>query len=373
MGNNKITKWNNESFIRKAKNIHGDLYDYSNVEYKSYHEKVIIVDPIYGEFLQSPANHFKGKGSPKRAKQKLSIKFSLTTEKFIEKARKIHGNLYDYSKVNYINNRTKVIIIDPEHGEFLQTPHNHLKGNKCYKQYKCKKLTTEEFIEKSKTIHNNLYDYSKVNYINSQTKVIIIDPIYGEFLQTPNKHLNGQGHISRGKIKITNTKKYNNKIFIEKARKVHGDLYDYSKVNYIHSRTEVIIIDPIYGEFLQKPELHIRGCGNPKRITANKVKDHIIPLSIIMSSKERILRLHKDRPLFKLLNSELNINYIDFSKNLSKSDKIILNNKQYSAKNYRNNYKIISILLENIIDKEEIHDIIDLDKKYMEKYNEKNT
>ena len=298
-----MTKWNTESFIKRSKEIHGNLYDYSKVEYKSYNEKVLIIDPEYGEFEQSPANHLIGKGSSKRAKQKLSNKFSLITEEFIEKSRKVHGDLYDYSKVNYINSKIKVIIIDKE---------------------------------------------------------------YGEFEQTPNKHLQGQGNPIRGFNNQIKSKTIGNEKFIEKSRKVHGDLYDYSKVEYTHGRIDVIIIDPVYGEFKQKPELHLRGAGNPKRITTNKVKDHIIPLSIIMSSKERISGLYKDRPLFKLLNSQRNFNHIAFSKNVIKSDKIILHGEIYSAKNYRNNYNVISVLLEDIVNKKEIHNIINLDKKYME-------
>ena len=122
----------------------------------------------------------------------------LTTQEFIEKAIKIHGDKYDYSKVNYINYSTKVCIICPEHGEFLQTPDRHLHKcgcPKCFfkKESDNKSSNIEEFIEKAKKIHNDNYDYSKVNYINNHTKVCIICPNHGEFWQTPNKHLNGHG------------------------------------------------------------------------------------------------------------------------------------------------------------------------------------
>lgn len=117
-----------------------------------------------------------------------------TTEEFIERARKVHGEKYDYSKVKYVNNCTKVCIICPEHGEFWQTPNDHLSGRGCPKCALEKfRSNTEEFIEEAKKIHGDKYDYSKVNYINNYTKVCIICPEHGEFWQTPSNHLSGRG------------------------------------------------------------------------------------------------------------------------------------------------------------------------------------
>ena len=113
----------------------------------------------------------------------------LTTEEFIEKARKIHGGKYDYSKVEYINNRTKVHIICPEHGEFWQRAKEHLRGKGCKICGGNAKLTTEEFIEKAREIHSGKYDYSKVEYDGMEKKVCIICPEHGEFWQTPHNHL----------------------------------------------------------------------------------------------------------------------------------------------------------------------------------------
>ena len=127
-----------------------------------------------------------------------------TTEQFIEEAKKIHGNKFDYSKVDYKNANTKVCIICPEHGEFFQRPISHLRGDKCPSCSGNKKLTSEQFIKKSNEIHNNKFDYSKVDYKNHSTKVCIICPEHGEFWQTPNSHLSGKGCPKCGYIKITN-------------------------------------------------------------------------------------------------------------------------------------------------------------------------
>ena len=116
-----------------------------------------------------------------------------SNDEFIREAQSIHHNKYDYSKVEYVNNKTKVCIICPEHGEFSQTPSDHLNGKgcpQCAGNVRCDKDT---FIEKAKRIHNDRYDYSKVEYVNAHTKVCIICPEHGEFWQTPNNHLNGNG------------------------------------------------------------------------------------------------------------------------------------------------------------------------------------
>ena len=112
---------------------------------------------------------------------------------FILKSKNIHGNKYDYSLVNYVNNKTKVKIICPIHGEFEQIPNGHLSGYGCSKCTNKFKLNTTIFIEKSKNIHGDKYDYSLVNYINQRIKIKIICPIHGEFEQQPNKHLKGCG------------------------------------------------------------------------------------------------------------------------------------------------------------------------------------
>jgi hypothetical protein len=176
------------NFIERAKQIHGDKYDYSKVEYINSNSKVTIICPEHGEFQQRASNHLLGVGCPI-----CSGKIRLTLNEFIEQAKKIHGNKYNYSNVEYVNSKTKVTIICPIHGEFQQTPTSHLSGQGCPKCSGNNKKTKELFIEQAKEIHGNTYDYSKVNYINIQTQITIICPIHGEFQQTPHNHLRGQG------------------------------------------------------------------------------------------------------------------------------------------------------------------------------------
>ena len=122
----------------------------------------------------------------------------LTTEEFVQKAKKIHGGAYDYSKVIYVDTKTKVCIICPKHGDFQQTPNNHLQGQGCPKcadiaNGDVKRMDKAEFIQKANIVHGGKYDYSKVKYINALTKVHISCPIHGTFYQRPANHLFGQG------------------------------------------------------------------------------------------------------------------------------------------------------------------------------------
>lgn len=181
-------------FIRKARLIHGNKYQYDISTYKNNKIPIRITCPIHGEFWQAIGDHLKGYGC-----SKCSGKYKPTTEEWIQRVRPIYNYKYDYSKVKYIDNKTPVTIICPEHGEFYSIPSNHLKGTsgcpKCaaLKSHNRQAKTTERFIQEAAKIHNNKYDYSKVSYYNKSTKVIIICPEHGEFKQIPSSHLSGCG------------------------------------------------------------------------------------------------------------------------------------------------------------------------------------
>lgn len=183
--------------IEDFNKVHHNKYDYSKVDYINSSTKVCIICPEHGEFWQTPNKHLMGRGCPICAGNLVK-----TTEKCIEDFKKIHGDKYDYSKVKYVNNCTKVCIICREHGEFWQTPSAHLLGCKCPK---CaikeaggklsKKLTMgkEEFIIKANKVQDNFFSYAKAEYINCHTNIIITCPIHGDFIQTPHSHLQGNG------------------------------------------------------------------------------------------------------------------------------------------------------------------------------------
>ena len=184
-----------------------------------------------------------------------------TTFKFIEDARAVHGDTYDYSLVTYVNNKTKVEVICETHESFWQRPKDHLKGKACPRCASTGvKKTTPQFIKNAKGIHGDTYAYSLVNYRTSYSKVEIICKEHGSFWQRPNNHLNGQGCPS---CEVAGTKKTTPQ-FIEDAKGMHGNTYDYSLVSYINVRTKIEIICKIHGSFWQTPNSHLRlkGCPN---------------------------------------------------------------------------------------------------------------
>lgn len=178
-----------DGFIAKARSIHGNTYDYSHVIYKNAKTKVNIVCRLHGEFEQTPDRHINQKcGCPACAGNQ-----KLNSQTFIEKARKVHGDLYDYSEIHYVNNRTPVTIVCKKHGAFVQTPSNHLRGKGC--KYCANNLcaTSIGFIKKARQVHGDKYDYSKVTYYNNRKPIVIICDVHGEFLQIPYVHLSGSG------------------------------------------------------------------------------------------------------------------------------------------------------------------------------------
>jgi len=246
-------KYTLSEFIEKANKIHNNLYDYNLVQYKNNKTKIKIICKEHGVFESRPDNHINCKaGCPKCANNIL-----YTTDEFVKKANLVHNNKYNYSKINYKTALEKIKIICPEHGVFEQRPTNHLRGEGCIKCAGSYQYTNEEFIKKANIIHNNTYDYSLTNYINSQSKIKIICKKHGIFEQKPNSHLLG----FKCPICYNDRRTYNTEKFIELSKFKHGNFYDYSLVNYIHSSMKVKIICPIHGVFEQNPGSHIRGVG----------------------------------------------------------------------------------------------------------------
>lgn len=183
-----VKKLTTEEFIKRAITIHGNVFDYSQVKYRRIDKKVDIICKIHGVFSQRPKDHLNKQGCPSCYGNKKS-----SAEEFSLKASKIHNHKYDYTQVKYKNTDTKVRIICPKHGVFKQIPYHHLKGVGCPVCGGSKQLTKDEFVKEAKEIHANKYDYSKVEYKNTEEKIIIICPIHGEFLQRPAHHKNSRG------------------------------------------------------------------------------------------------------------------------------------------------------------------------------------
>lgn len=263
-------KGSSTEFIKKAIEIHGNKYRYSETVYAAARSKVIITCPIHGNYEQTPCSHLQGSGC-----QKCAGVHRYGNEGFIEKAIKKHGNKYVYSKVDYENNRSRITITCKKHGDFEQSAGKHLSGDGCPRCIGRGK-STAEFISEAlqvKEHQDKKYSYLKTNYVNSGTKIIVICEDHGEFSVTADNHLRGYGCPKCGAIKQGNSKRSNAESFIEKAKLVtdhQGKGYSYSDVVYLGTHNDVTITCPKHGSFEQQPANHLSGYGCP--ICANSIR-----------------------------------------------------------------------------------------------------
>jgi hypothetical protein len=160
-----------KEFINSSNNIHNNKYDYSLAVYTSFNQKVSIKCPIHGLFQQTPHSHLSGNGCPTCGHVLHGLKKRSNTEKFIEKANKLHKSKYDYSMVIYNGNRKQVKIICKSHGEFFQQPSNHLMGKGCPK--------CAHVISRAETEFLDYYGISARNYRIPKWKTKPVDGISG--------------------------------------------------------------------------------------------------------------------------------------------------------------------------------------------------
>jgi len=262
-------------FIEDAIAIHGTRYDYSKSDYANCNKKLIVICKIHGEFKITPTHHLRKIGCANCGTERSADSHRLSQDQFISKANTIHEYQYDYSKVNYIDNRIKVIIICSEHGEFTQIPNNHLRGSGCDR---CghiliglrSRLTLDEFIEKSNQIHHNKYDYSKAIYVKGNSIVDIICPEHGIFQQKAAGHLCGYGCSPCGYKDVSIATRYTQNKVLENFRRIHGDCYDYCDVEYKTNHEVVTIKCKDHGSFQQSPHGHLQGQGCPRCARQNQ-------------------------------------------------------------------------------------------------------
>jgi very-short-patch-repair endonuclease len=227
-----------KDFIKEAKKIWNNKYDYSMTEYKGANKKIkIIYEGII--FEQTPSSHLQG----------FCVEKALTLENFINKSKKIHGeNKYDYSLIKKIINGETPVQIKYKGIIYLQKPYNHLSGNCPEKQILSIKKTNKQFINESNQIHDFKYSYDKTNYIKNQSKIIITCPEHGDFLQRPLSHIQGMGcpscNESKGEKKIASFLK-KNKINFDRQKKFTNckNIYELPFDFYIPSKRICIEFD----------------------------------------------------------------------------------------------------------------------------------
>lgn len=224
-------------------------------------------------------------------------KSRIDTGEFIKRSILLHNNKYIYSKSVYVSSNKKIIITCPIHGDFIQSADEHMRGRGC-KKCGGQKYNSESFINKATEIHNGKYDYSLVNYIKSSEKIKIICSKHGVFEQIANSHLQRQGCL-----KCSGSEKSNSADFITKSKKIHGDRYDYSNINYLGNKIEVEIICSKHGVFFQKPNGHLSGQGCPKCAGVGRTTfDFIIDASEVHDNKYDYSNV-----VFEKYNKKINI------------------------------------------------------------------
>ena len=263
-------KTTNENFIENAVAKHGEKYDYSNVNYINYKQKVEIICKLHGSFFQAPGNHINGQGCPECGKLARATSQRYSSKEFINSVKEIHGNTYDYSEVVYINSQTKITIICYEHGPFNMKPNSHFNGQGCPK---CGRISAREnialdyyvFLDRAKKVHKNRYEYVEETYKNYTTKMKMFCSEHGFFEQTPHSHISMKvgcpicGNLSAA---LSNQKGW--EVVKDMFQSVHGYRYKYDHTSYIDVSHKMRIECSKHGWFEQKPHQHYTGQGCKK-------------------------------------------------------------------------------------------------------------
>jgi hypothetical protein len=232
--------------IDELKQIHNNFYDYSISSWNNLTDKIKIICPEHGIFIQSLKIHLKGSKC-----QKCSLRYQESNSDFIKRMKSLDENIIT-SITQYQGTNKPVLFICKEHGIIERWPQS-IKGHICRKCF-LNNVNKEKFIKKSVTKYGDRYDYSLVKYINSRTPVEIIDRLERiNFYQSPYFHLNGLSPIS-----------YGNLLFKKRANLKHNDKYSYSQSEYISNKDKIQIICPEHGVFEQRPDNHLNGTGCPK-------------------------------------------------------------------------------------------------------------
>ena len=299
-----------EDYIEEAQKIHNYKYDYSQIiELPKRDFRVNIICQQHGIFEQSFHKHLSGDGCKKCAFEKIGKdKIEKAKNKFINDVTIKHNNKYNYSKLNYISAKEKIIITCPIHGDFEQTPNSHLNGNGCGK---CANEKTKErmaipwniYKEDLQKIHNNKYNYSKVIWKGVDIDIIVECPIHGEFEIRPADHKRGRGCHSCLKDIFIPHNKLDTQKFIEKSIEIMRNKYDYTKSIYIDAKTKLIIICKEHGEFEQTPNGHLNGKNGCRKCRPNYSKKQIEWLNFISKLKNISIQHAENGNEYLILNT----------------------------------------------------------------------
>lgn len=252
-------KSDTEEFLQRCEKLsYIDQYDLSKVQYKTAITQVTIICRTHGEFVITPNSFLSGHGCAKCAGNQLK-----SCDTFIQEARDVHGNKYDYDFVEYVNSRTNVAIRCQIHGLFLQLPNNHLRGQQCPICQGCEPYSRETYVKKALDVHSGRYSYDNLIFKNTASYVCITCKDHGDFYQNAYSHLQGAGCRKCSIDKLAMRRRLTTDDFLKKMKNINGDRYDLSKVNYVSAIIPVTIICMKHGEFNATPNYLLSGHNCP--------------------------------------------------------------------------------------------------------------
>lgn len=267
-----MKKLTQEEFIQRCRSVHGDTYDYSRLVYTLSTAKITIICKVHGPFEQVANCHTSGKqGCPACGATKPTDKARSNTDTFVAKAKAIHGDRLNFEKTVYgANNKEKVVVTCPTHGDFSIKPNSILNGQGCsicgkQRGGAARRKDQTQFLAAAANVHGDRYDYSLVEYVNSFTPVKIVCKLHGAFEQKPAYHINSKAGCPKcGVTRANDAKLITFEEFVRQARAVHGDSYEYPEQVLTGTKGDVRIICREHGEFTQRPNNHTNGAGCPK-------------------------------------------------------------------------------------------------------------
>lgn len=262
-------RYTEEAFLEKIKEVHKNKYSYEKTVFINTNYKIIAVCPIHDDFEINAGKHLYGRGCQKCGMNRLKEVSKKSTIQFIDEAKEVHNSRYTYEKTKYTVGREKVVITCKVHGDYNQTASSHLSGSgcaKCGSEASGVKATKKQdiFVNEANIVHENRYSYKKSIYTVTASKIIIECSIHGDFLQTPNSHLQGKGCIKCARLKMSSEKTKSTEEYVSQAKEKHGDKYLYEKTTYISNNKKITIGCNFHGEFTQSPSNHLQGQGCPK-------------------------------------------------------------------------------------------------------------
>lgn len=262
-----------ETFIIKARSVHGDKYDYSLSVYTKACNKV-KVRCIQHDFIfeVTPNSHTSARhGCKLCAIDRIAEATSKPRQYYIDKATSAHDGKYDYSLVpDKVKSKDIIEIVCPEHGVFKQSLHDHTSGKVGCKlcaasnSSKRQMFSKEQYVEKAKQIHGDKYDYSITEYVGKSKYITYECKLHGVVTQRADHHLTTIGCTKCASLAKAEMFKFTTEEYIALAKKVHGDKYDYSLVDYKNQHTKIDIICRDHGVFSQAPNSHLYAAGCPR-------------------------------------------------------------------------------------------------------------